>query len=1069
MEKTQNRLRIYWIVGIGLSFSYLFLRDLSWVGSNQLHTLMEVVATILALFVGVLSLVQYYSRGGINFLILGAGFIGVAFLDGYHAVVTSVWFMAFFPSELSLLSLWSWLASRLFLSVVIFTSFIALYRQKHRLSMQVFTPKIIYVFIATITLLSFLFFVFVPLSSGYFEGGFFYRPEEFIPAVIFLIAFIGLFKLGYWKTNQFDHWLMLAIIVNLVSQVIFMPYSDILFDIQFDMAHLLKKVSYICVLTGLCISAYRSFKIFEAEIEVRKKAQHALEASKIRNSTLVNSLVDGLITISETGIIESFNKAASDLFGYSKLEVLGRNIKMLMPDPYHSEHDGYLSNYLKTGHAKIIGMGRDVSGLKKDGSIFPMDLSVSEMNIGGKKKFSGIVRDDTERLRAKGEIIQSRNAAESAAKAKGEFLATMSHEIRTPMNGVLGMVELLQDTPLDNRQKDIVKTISDSGSSLLEIINDVLEFSKIEAGRVELNMMPFNLERTVYDVSRLLMVKAEEKNIELIFYFHSDCPNYVVGDAGRIRQVLLNLVGNAIKFTSQGQVVVEVICKQQTNIDCDICIEVTDTGIGINEEEKERLFESFTQADGSTSRKFGGTGLGLSISKQLVDLMGGVLDVTSEPGKGSTFWMALTMKKAESPTRLDKVDLDGVRVLIVDDNTINLQILREQLTGWNMWVDEATSPKEVVQRMWAAQQTNKAYKLALIDNMMPGMNGEQLGRKIKSNKELTEIPLVLLTSTTGRGTAAVFREVGFSAYVTKPILSDLLYETLSRTLGLSANENNKDVFLTRHTVMEDEFHAQDEDEKLTGNILLVEDVLINQKVALGLMDRFNLNVDVARNGKEAIEKYKQKKYDLILMDCQMPIMDGFEATKKIRETNKDITIIAVTANALSSDKAKCIEAGMTDYLAKPFNRKQLTDILVQWLKNNGQQINGKGVDVSEEDKVKTKSEVLNINKLEEMKVAMGPVFNELLPAYVEQSDEMVNDMMAMLEKGDLKTLERYAHSMKSSSLNVGAENLSQLSAELEEMSRDNDNAENLKNKIELVCSEYEQVKPALLQYQQRGE
>jgi len=1074
MDIRHKRIQTYWLVALTLSFGSILLSNSSWQGTAEAHTLMETLATVLALFVGLLALVRFYSRGGTDYLVLGAGFFGVGMLDGYHAVVTSSWFKAFYPSDLSSLIPWSWLASRLFLSMIILVLyFILKYESENKVQFKI-SPKLIYTIIIFSALSSFLFFAFIPLPSGYFNITFIHRPEELVPAIFFILALAGFIKLGSWQTNDFSHWLILMIIVNLVAQLVVMPYSDTLFDFQFDVAHLFKKFSYLCVLCGLCISVFRAFKDADSQASIRKKAQMSLEASEVRNRTMMNSLADGLISINEKGIIENINNSACKLFGYSKLETLGKNIKMLMPDPYHSKHDGYLSNYLKTGKNKVIGYVRKVTGLKKDGSTFPMDLSVSKMTIGGKTKYSGIIRDDTERLENENELIKAKDDAQKADEAKSNFLASMSHEIRTPMNGVLGMIELLQDTPLNTQQEDIVQTISNSGTALLEIINDILEYSKVEAGKIEIELFKFNLERTIYDVTRLLLVKAEEKGIELIFYYHTDCPTYVIGDAGRIRQIMLNLVGNAIKFTDKGQVIVEVKAHNQNDDNYNICIEVTDTGIGLDDKTKETLFESFTQADSSTSRKFGGTGLGLSISKRLTELMDGKLDVRSVPGKGSTFWIELRLEKIECPDKLVKNDLNDSRILIVDNNPVNLKILIEQLKKFNMLVDKVLNPLDVVPLMVSAKQSGNDYKLVIIENRMSGLSGDKLGREILSHEELKHTPLILLTSTTGLGEAAAFKDIGFSAYLTKPILSDLLYKTLTRVLAMPGTESANDRFLTRHSVIEDEIEDTKSTITLNGKILLVEDVLINQKVALGLLNKFNLNIDIANNGKEALEKYNQAQYDLILMDCQMPIMDGFEATKIIRETDKDIPIIAVTANALSTDREKCQQAGMSDYLAKPFNRQQLTNILSHWLKPLKQDVIKKDFDqaaneVQAEDTTDQAPDYsLNYNKLSEMKAVMGPVFDELIPAYLEQSDEMINNMMDLLEKDDLATLERYAHSMKSSSLNVGADTVYKHSLTLEAMCRNNTEKETKKTEIEFVISEYTQAKTALLEYHKRG-
>ena len=1064
-DLSNTKIKIYFVIALGLALSYLATINSHWHGSAELHTLMETVATVLGLFVGTLALIRFYSLGGLNYLIFGAGFIGVACLDGYHAVVTSIWFKAYLPSNLSSLIPWSWFASRLFLSAVILSSFIILKMKIEQNTSKLLSSHFIYAITGLATICSFLFFAFIPLGSGYYAGSIVSRPEEFIPALFFLIAFIGHYQLGNWRQDEFEHWLLIAIMINLATQIIFMPFSSELFDIEFDIAHILKKLSYICVLIGLSISVFNAFKSVKSEINDRKRAQTALEASEVRNRTLMTSLIDGLITINNTGIIESINIAACNLFGYSKLELLGKNIKILMPNPYHDEHDDYLSNYKKTGIRNAIGSNKEVFGLKKDGSIFPMNLSVSEMIIGGVKKYSGIVRDDTERKNSEAELITARNKAEHAAQAKSNFLATMSHEIRTPMNGVLGMTELLKNTQLSLEQKDIVSTISESGQSLLNLINDILELSKIEAGKINLDYIAFNLERTVYDVIRLLSFNAEQKNIELNFHYHANCPRYIIGDAGRIRQILLNLVGNGIKFTSNGHVIVEISCVKLNNINHTFRIEVQDTGIGIDKKYKHKLFESFTQADETTSREFGGTGLGLTICKQLVELMEGKIDVDSTIGKGSNFWFEIPIAEAESPAQTNNTELNDIHALIVCKNKSSSSITREQLNNWNMRVDETTDAQHVIPEMQAALNDNNPYHVILINNDISDFNCQLLGQQIKENENINKVPLILLASFSNQGSASKYKEIGYSAYLSKPIFSELLYETIKQSLGLDLNSDKTSPLITKHSIHEDELNSINTDIQLDGNILLVEDVIVNQLVATGLMSGYNLNVDIANNGQQAVEKHQQKKYDLILMDCQMPIMDGFDATRKIREIDNNTPIIALTANVLSSDKDKCITVGMNDYLTKPYNREQLISTIDQWLNNKADSAVST-IHEKPKNRQTAPASYIDKEKLQEMKNIMGEVFNELIPTFIEQSDNLVNSMLELLHNNQLDTLERYAHSMKSSSLNVGATSLSNFSMSLENMVRNNEPTSLLKEKIIAISTEYTHVKQALKEYLQ---
>ncbi|VAW56145.1 BarA sensory histidine kinase (= VarS = GacS) [hydrothermal vent metagenome] len=1076
MIKLHKRAQVYWAVAIVLLLGSFSLSDSNWIGTVELHTLMEAVATIFALFIGSLALLKYYSRGGTDFLVLGAGFIGISLLDGYHAIVSSIWFKAYLPSDLSSLIPWSWLASRFMLSLMFLVLYIVLKWEYRNKLFREITPKRVFSLVAVITLSSFAFFAFVPLPNGYFEANLIHRPEEYVPAALLTLALIGHLQLDYWRNNSFYHWFILSIIINLAAQITIMPYSNELFDLPFDIAHILKKISYLCILTGLGINVFNAFRDIDEQNEYRRKAHLTLEASEIRNKTMMNTLVDSLILINNIGIIENINASACKLFGYAKLEVLGKNIKILMPNPHHDKHDSYLKNHILTGKNNIINIGgRKLLGLKKDKSTFPIDLTVSEMFINGKTKFTGIIRDDTERLKNETELINAKNDAQQGAETKSNFLASMSHEIRTPMNGVLGMVELLQDTPLNEVQKDIIDTISDSGKALLEIINDILEYSKVEAGKIELEYISFNLERTIYDITRLLISKAEEKNIELIFYYHTHCPTYVIGDAGRIRQILLNLVGNAIKFTDNGKIIIEVKYLESNDKKYNLHIEVNDSGIGIDNKAKEKLFESFSQADNSTSRKYGGSGLGLTISKRLIKLMQGNIDVESELGKGSTFWIELNLEIAKSPKIIEQVNLDNINILIIDDNKLSIKILKSQLEKLNMKVSVESNPQLFIHTIETAQQHNKEFKLIIINNIIQNISGKNIGIEIKKHNHLKNIPLIYLTSAAKLGDANKYKNIGFSSYLTKPILSDLLYKTLSRVLGLTKN-NDEDLFLTRHSVLEDEIEINNQEIKFKGKILLVEDVIVNQKVALGLMAKLGLDIDVANNGEEAVDQNNLNSYDLILMDCQMPVLDGYQATQKIRETNKTIPIVALTANALASDRLKCTESGMTDYLTKPFNRQQIIQILSRWLSisdvshdiTTSAAENSREIPTSKSTISQGKyneNNTINTTILSDMKNILGEIFDDLIPAYITQSDDIINDMKNAYINNDLITLERYAHSIKSSSYNVGAEWLSNEASLLEQMCQMDNQDNKIKSKIDSIISDYKCIKIKLQNYQ----
>jgi len=1058
MRSDLIRKNTYWLLFTALSLSYVAIANTELDITAQVQTLIETVATLFTVFIAILAIVLFYSNVGLRFFILGGGLLVVTLLDAIHLIATPGIISEEEHHHLTVLPIWSFSASQLVLAAVYLLIFSS--KQNPQLKLFSSTTKLSLIFLLSTAIASSLLLVIFYLSQGTDYDLIVKRFVSFITGVTLLVTIAGLVKLDHWKNDYFDHWLILGIILNLFIQVMQFPVSGIEQHGNLIIANTLKILSHTCILTGLIINYKKHFDAIETEVGVRKYAQKALEASEIRNRTLMSSLAEGLITISDKGIIENINNSACSLFGYSKLELLGKNIRILMPEPYHSEHDMYLQRYENTGEAKLIGKDRKVTGLKKSGETFPIDVSVSEMRINGVKKYSGIVRDDTQRKKAEAEIIDSRNKAELAAKAKSEFLATMSHEIRTPMNGVIGMTELLQDTPLNEEQKDIVSTISESGNALIRLINDILEISKIEAGKIEFHYSGFNLERTVYDIIKLLKSKADENYVDLSFKYHPNCPKVVIGDAGRTRQILLNLIGNAIKFTPYGKVTVDILCESSSNNSADIKFKIIDTGIGIDEQQKKHLFESFTQADSSTSRKYGGTGLGLSICKQLIELMNGELDVISNKDKGSTFWFSLNYSLPELEPPQSKNELQGTELLTLTNDTETSEYINELLRDWGIVIDPVKTPFEAIEKIENSIHLSNQNKPVLIEQKFLTGEHKQTGRNILKLCAKHNTPLLVLIA---HSTSNIEIENNLNqliTYITTPILSSNLYKHLLSATGLSDIDTCKPQADTTEAPLKNNTAKN-----FNQRILLVEDVLVNQKVAIGIMSNLNLKIDIANNGKEAVDLHRKNNYDLVLMDCQMPVMDGYEATQNIRKTDNDTPIIAITANAMSSDSEKCINSGMNDYLSKPYNKAQLLSLLEKWL-NNGMKPDSKPA--CKESSKSIDSGSVDHSKLDEMKEIMGDVFVELIPAYIEQSDQFTSKMPDAATEGSLKNLKRYAHSMKSSSLNVGANALSELSRTLENMCEESKANEHIFQLISQIEIEYNSVKANLLNYLNRS-
>jgi PAS domain S-box-containing protein len=661
----------------------------------------------------------------------------------------------------------------------------------------------------------------------------------------------------------------------------------------------------------------------------RKRAEEALREGEEKYRTLFGKAGQAIYVIQD-GKIKFPNPKTEELYGYSAEELASKPFSCFI----HEED----RNLVSEGHKKTSG-GEDFPGsypfriIDKAGNTKWVEINVTPFSWLDKPATLCFLTDISERIRAK-TMEQEKIRAESASLAKSEFLANMSHEIRTPLNGIIGMAELATDTDLDENQRNIFHTINAEANSLLDIINDVLDFSKIEAGKFELEEIPFNLRHTIEDVANSFAHRAEQKGLEFISFLSPDVPSRLIGDPGRLRQILANLSGNALKFTHEGEIYIEADMAEDVGNKVRIHFLVKDTGIGIPKEKQATIFESFTQADGSTTRKYGGTGLGTTISKQLVKLMGGEIDVESEEGKGSTFLFTAVFAKQtglEVALTGKEVDLSNLRVLVVDDNQTNRFVLTEYFRSWGCLPVEATSGKEALSILRESVASKEPFDLLLTDFQMPGMSGFELAKETRETKDFKKVPITILSSAGMRGDSKICADIGIEGYLNKPIRRDDLRKAVISVLGLSEKKelDTSPRLVTRHSVAED-FREE-------VQILLVEDYLTNQQVAMRHLIKGGYQVDLVEDGMQAVEAYKGKRYDLILMDIEMPVMDGYEATREIRKLTfralKHVPIVAMTAHAMKGVRTRCLEAGMDDYITKPLKRKELLAMVDKWSKS----------------------------------------------------------------------------------------------------------------------------------------
>jgi len=787
-----------------------------------------------------------------------------------------------------------------------------------------------------------------------------------------------------------------------------------------------------CVIFASLITKYKTDRVLQSEIDKLVRLKSALKDSMTKYRKLTQSIHDAIILVDSNERIVNWNNAAKRIFGYSYHEVAGKKLHQLiaLPELVDRAEDAF-KRFIYTGSKRTIGRTTEINAVRKDGTRFIAEISITTLKLKGETHVVGVVRDITERKEAQEKIMDAMKNAEDANIAKSQFLANMSHEIRTPMNGIIGFLDLLSKTSLDSQQEDYIKEMRIASDSLMGQINDLLDFSKIEADRFELEQIEFDLRKAIEEVASLFSPRAYSKGIEIHAMIDNLIPASLIGDPERLKQIIGNLVSNAVKFTNKGEIVITAKMISQTDKIINVAFKVTDTGIGISENDKQKLFEPFSQVDASTTRKFGGTGLGLTISKKIVEMMSGDINIISTEGKGSTFSFTVSfgganhIQKEADPS---EEAFKGLRILVADDSKTNREIVRYYLERTGCQIIEAENGIKAIEILRNHALNGNRIKLALLDYDMPGMNGVELAARIKSDEMIKDTILNVFTAFSNRCDKERAAKLGISGLIFKPVHKRDLLNCIqtatsnSNATSLKEGENNN--------TADDEIF--DDKQKRITRILLTEDNKTNQKLAASILKTMGFACDIAENGCEAVNALENNPYDLVLMDCQMPEMDGYEATKLIRKNESGKThtiIIAMTANAMKSDYQNCIKSGMDDYISKPFRTDDLMKIIAKWLKkkHNSNQ---------KEDPADFRSDISQkLDGLSHDQKIEKEVVYEIYNEFVENLPESLKKLQDSIEKSDFPVITFVAHTLKGASAGLRLDHLSQIAAELEKQSK----------------------------------
>ena len=752
-----------------------------------------------------------------------------------------------------------------------------------------------------------------------------------------------------------------------------------------------------------------------------------LEGSEERYRKIIGSAFDAFLGVSEKGMISDWNAQAAATFGWTAEEAIGRPVEdFIQFDQETANGQSLLSLIRGRSDDPLHGQRLELTGRHKSGVLFPAEMSISAIVIGTGAFFAAFVHDVTERKLAARQMEEARQAAEAASRAKSEFVANMSHEIRTPLNGVIGMTDLALETELTREQREYLETVRLSADSLLSVINDILDFSKIEAGKVELEEMRYDIRECLELTLKTLAMRADEKGLELLCDISPSIPDAVLGDSGRLRQIVTNLIGNAIKFTSEGEVALHLVAENSARGESELHFTISDTGIGIAPDKLETVFHSFSQADTSTTREYGGTGLGLTISRRLVEIMGGRIWIESELGKGSHFHFSVPLRVADALPKTPEIDavyetLRNAKVLIIDDNRTNRRILEGLLTAWGMLPTAVSDGYSALDHLAAASKIGQHYRLIITDMHMPKMDGFGVVHKIQQNTNLPATTIIMLSSGGHRGDAARCQDLGIAAYLLKPVRQTELREVITRSLGGHTLKATPQMITQTVLRADHSLHPP-------LNLLLAEDNLVNQKLASRLLEKRGHTVEVVDNGLEALKATERRLFDLVLMDVQMPEMDGITATARIRDRERSTgiyqPIIAMTALVMQGDRDRCLAARMDGYLSKPLRPSELDEVLDIYSARKHKQSQ-----VPAADSVMTAA--LNVPELLDRVDGDVSFVAELADIFRKEYPRQMDALRTCIEQGEPDSLKRNAHALKGALANLSAIRAASLAATLE--------------------------------------